>query len=424
MSVLRGMAAGLGEGMMATGRLFGEAALNEQRAALELEKTKAVEQFRIDQRNLERQRIGGIVATARGSAIEQAHAGDDPFGPNPSAAAYDRLGDRAAVKALTESGDVESAAALDKMSETGSKVVQWGNTYVDADGNVIYDNASTLKGALQKQTADAKTAAVDVKGKPKPINQEQIDRITSQVDKIVTNNLGGVKNPFAMPGEDVKTAADTAKQNLMSTALSKMAVNAAQSGTTLNPSEGFSQLKTVVDKYDQKVTADARAYGAKFFDEKGRLKEGALAAMQKANVPEMAMQDKMSFQRWYRDTQLIDVDGFNTFRKGNKEGSKPSAEPEKKPSAESKPAPKTDPVPAPAPEKRSIVASARNADSFGSNFSERQKTLVERERQADADPELQRLLDQKNKALRDNKPVLANNALAQYNTLRKERYGL
>jgi hypothetical protein len=410
MGALRGLAAGLGEGLMASGRLFGEAALAEQRASLELEKTKALEQFRIEQVGKERERIGGIVASARSSAMD-----DGPVTP--------AMQDRSAVKSLAESGYIDQASALDKVYESGTRTTPWGSVTHDSSGNVVFDNASDLKSELERRRAEEKATATAAKNAPKPITQQQLDSITTQVDKIVTNNLSGTKNPFAMPGEDPKSAADSAKQNLMSTALGKMAVNAAQKGETMNPNEGFSQLKTVVDKFDAKVTADARANAGTYFDDKGRPKDGTIAALQKRGVPDDAVQDKVSFMRWYRDAKLSDMNEFNRFRKGDapkadskppKADDKPAAKPEQKP----------DPKPAPAPEKRPIVSAARNADAFGTNFSERQKTLIERQQQADADPELQRLMEAKNKALRDNKPVLANNALAQYNQLRKERYGL
>lgn len=411
MSMLTGVAAGIGEGLMATGRLFGEQALNEQRASLELEKQKALEQFRIDQKNTERQRIGGIVQQARTSAME---AG--PVTP--------RMQDQAATQALINSGDIDAAAALDRLNESGMKTTPWGSVTHDGAGNVIYDNASEMKSSLQKQAADAKTAAIAAKGQPKQLTQEQIDRITTQSKKIAQDNFGMTKNPFAMPGEDPKTAADTAKITLVSNSLGTIAANAAASGQTINPNQAFAELKPIADKYDQKVTTEARKFGDQFFDEKGRLKEGALPALQKLNLPDSAMQDKASFMRYYRDTMLSDVSQFNAFRK---DGASQGGGKQSSPAAESKPSAEPSTASAAQPAKQSIVQQVRapsKADSLGATFAERQSNLQDRMKRADADPELQSLMTKKAQALRDGKAVLANNFIAQYNQLRKERYGL
>lgn len=125
MSALRGLAAGLGEGLMATGRLFGEQALNEQRASLELEKQKALEIFKREQDAAPLNRFG-IVARSR--AQEEVPVTADPIVKTTRAGA-EAIGLKDGLQGMTREQvlaykDPEMLAQFDAQLAADNKIAQ------------------------------------------------------------------------------------------------------------------------------------------------------------------------------------------------------------------------------------------------------------------------------------------------------------
>ena len=66
---------------------------------------------------------------------------------------------RARTQAAVNAGYSKEGLEMDKIAESGASIVPWGSTRVDSSGNIIYDNASALKGEIAQQKANGKGAA-------------------------------------------------------------------------------------------------------------------------------------------------------------------------------------------------------------------------------------------------------------------------
>lgn len=196
------------------------------------------------------------------AAVDQSLANDRAKG-----ATDPRIRSQAAVNA----GYIDEALKLDKIAEGGASNVPWGATRVNADGEVLYDNGSALKGGIEKQKADTGTARAAGSGRAKPMDPVRADAIISRMEQ--GNKLP--PNPFADPmAEKAEDKADFVGKQARSAILMKIL---DESGDDVHPMRAIQKATADFQKLDKYTVQAARDTASKLY-EKGKYSAGDAAA--------------------------------------------------------------------------------------------------------------------------------------------------
>lgn len=443
------IAGAFGGGATAVGSLADDAMerdrkqkLMELQNTLEIQKNQAAAQHKQRMEDEQRQRVAGVV---QGAAQRPVGVDDESGGHsqplqevNPNAAR------RAGVNALAQQGYMAEASTYDKILDSGKKVVGNGQVLLDEDNKPIYDN-SLAKQQAMLMDAETRRMKVEGAGKPKALDQAQIDKLVQQGNNIVERQTQGMTNPFATALDDKESRQDFARSNALKGAVTRVIEGAAQNGALVNPAEVLHKLNPIMKAADQQVIQQANEQAGKIFDKSGKpIPEVMQPLLQQGAIPPMAATDANSFRRWYRDEKLPDafqalVD--NAWRSQRGGGGKPNAAAPDTSAAgasngEATEPPTSAPVAAPSTAARAAPTSS-GADRYrGSSYAQNQpseddqdtnlRTRIRNDAQrqeADGDPDLQRWLDMSKRFLTAGRAADANGAINRYKQMRQQRYG-
>lgn len=216
MSILSGAVSGLGEGMMATGKFVGEAALNEQRADLELKKQQALKEFEsklaVDAANQQRQAQVDRVSAAQNSIVGNLRAAKANafYGDGQNLTDADLSDEEKAAFAPTdkESQDARTKAAI----QTGDISPKDAATLADkADMAAMkaenYQNRTEMMKELAQIRADATVQAMQL-------------RLDAAQQKATTGKIDTATGRMLITSEDANIKAATSQLNMLSRQLS------------------------------------------------------------------------------------------------------------------------------------------------------------------------------------------------------------
>lgn len=212
---------------------------------------------------------------------------------------------RAARGALANAGRLREAADYDRATEGDRPTVVntpfgYKSTVLDRDGNVLreVDNASDLRAQNDRMRAERTGAG----RAPRPIDQAAIDRIHDSAVKFADRLAGEMPHPLADPGATGKDAGkDLALMGIARSLYSKGLTNAARRGDVQEPGQIEDAIREVAPKAHERAMARAEAYASSLFDDKGRPRTGADAAMKDLGVRAL---DRDGFVRAVRDKLL------------------------------------------------------------------------------------------------------------------------
>ena len=330
MSIILGALGGMGEAgvSMASNyqKQWAEQDLLAQKAALEEQKAKSLEQFKSDLADKQRGKMvedigknASIIANAR--MAEAPVADNSTWTPEQEAARKQGIqvmaeNPRTQAQAASRAGYIDEAAKMDKIAESGASNVLWGSTRVDGDGNVIYDNGSALKGEINRDRATAAIAAADNRGKPKPLTQDAVDKISEKVIKFSEKATEGMTDPYAI-GPEAK--GDPAFKKVLTSKLGEGITRAAESEQIIDPNRAIQQLMPKLQQADTIVRGKAEAAAKELFEKPGSLygtniDKDRIESLKKEGVPSEALTDANAFKKYYRDTNLEKT--FDALLKG------------------------------------------------------------------------------------------------------------
>lgn len=216
---------------------------------------------------------------------------------------------------FTEAAAYESATAPEKLTVT---TTPYGSitTRTDASGREVgrVDNAAGIR-ATNDTTRAARTGAGRA---PKELDQAGLDKIHDSAVKFADRLVGEMPHPLADPTATGKDAQqDLALKGVARSMYSRALTRAAQSGVNVDPAEIEDAIRQVAPEAHDRAMARAEAAAANFFDEKGRPKTGADAAMREFGV---RAADRDTFIRQTRDKLLPDeVRGIFAEKRGQRE---------------------------------------------------------------------------------------------------------
>jgi len=295
LSALGGGAEVLLKDMEARQKVEDEKNLYNYKSGIELEKAKTLEQFRAGlssgAEDQKRQKMADAIAVQTGIILNGRNA--DTLGkvnagiaspgdwtPEMQAAVDQSLANdrakgatdpRIRSQAAVNAGYIDEALKLDKIAEGGASNVPWGATRVNADGEVLYDNGSALKGGIEKQKADTGTARAAGSGRAKPMDPVKADAIISRMEQ--GNKLP--PNPFADPmAEKAEDKADFVGKQARSAILMKIL---DESGDDVHPMRAIQKATADFQKLDKYTVQAARDTASKLY-EKGKYSAGDAAA--------------------------------------------------------------------------------------------------------------------------------------------------
>ena len=172
MANLLGALGGAGAGVAQWGAGVQKAQAEQDKARINdeliLGRQKALEVFKSGLADGERVKMNATINTQARGLIESKMQGNQvadasTWTPEQEAArkqGMDQMANdpRTRATAAAKGGYIDEAAKLDKIAESGANNVPFGAARIDGDGNVIYDNGTEYKRALEQQRADAATA--------------------------------------------------------------------------------------------------------------------------------------------------------------------------------------------------------------------------------------------------------------------------
>lgn len=208
--------------------------------------------------------------------------------------------------ALADAGRLREAADYDKATEPPkltTTTTPYGSvsTTRDETGSVVgtVDNASDIRAENERTRA----AAAGRGRAPRALDQAGLDRIHDQATKFADRLAGERPHPFPDPTASGRDAAkDGAMVTLARTYMTRALTRAAQSGELVSPADLENLFRAAVDKADERVIASAEKEAGAYFDDKGRPRTGADAAMKEWGI--RGAVDRESFLRAYRDKYL------------------------------------------------------------------------------------------------------------------------
>jgi len=206
---------------------------------------------------------------------------------------------------LVASGRLREAAEYDKATEPPritSTTTPYGSitTRTDEEGREVgrVDNASDIR-AENERLRSERTAAGRA---PKQLDQAALDRIHDQATKFADRLSGEMPHPLPDPTATGKDAAkDVAMMGVARQYMTRALTRAAQSGVPVSPADIEQALREALPMASERVIAAAEKEAAAYFDERGRPRTGADAAMKEWGVRAV---DRDSFVRAYRDKYL------------------------------------------------------------------------------------------------------------------------
>jgi hypothetical protein len=351
------IAGAMGGGAQAVGQLADDAIAKQnkmdlfaQQARFDQHKLMFAEQLRQTTLNRERSRVAGTFAagqsgydaanpqaptTTPGDFARADRAGAEITPSGPAAPVNSRARDRAGVRALMESGDVDAASKYDKALDSGQKSVGYGAMLVDDEGKVIVDNS------LGKQQADLMRAQAAQDratrtGQPKALDQAQLTALEQRAASLVDNGMKGKTHPFASPMDEKDARMDVEGPRLMKTALQRAIGNAAALGKTVDPAGALHDLAPVLKQADQQTIKMANQAASQVFDKGGKPIPDVAQKLVDAGAPPAAMSDPNTFKRWFRDENLEEV--FSGLVQQRRAVGKPAAAPNTKAAGAAAPA--------------------------------------------------------------------------------------
>ena len=419
MSLIMGALAGLGEAGQRMGEInqkaWNDQEWERQKIELAAQREQALEKFKAEMKvgieDSNRAKMSDAINSGAKKIIDQRFAGnqvEDPttWTPEQEAVRSQAMQSQAASPSVMSrsaagAGYIEEAQKLDKIAESGNKTTPWGSVTHDSEGNVIYDNASSIKGSIAQQAADAATARSDAyasgRGGAKPLDQAHIDSIVKQSQGLVDNVTKNKINPYAMTPEE---KGDTAYNGVLKSKVTEAVSKAALRGEVANPSSVINDLNKLLAKADTLTRQKADAAASAIFEKEGaffrkRVDKDAIDELKKDGYPDYALTDANSFKKFYREANLetnMNILGQQEYQK-SKAASKDAGKPD---SEKPKPAAQEQKV-----EPAKPAAKAEKTAEYGLLTSQRLGYLEKMESFGQLDPkeklELQQLRDSKAK---------------------------
>ena len=262
----------------------------------------------------------GQIAQGKTDALMSGHEVSDPSTWTPEMEAARNQGVKGLMssyakdprnlsKAALQTGDYAQAAAFDKMADSGTSTLKFGDQKIDSEGNVIAENDS-----LTKQQAELEKIRARNDGRVgkmvKPLTQDDMDKVADRAFKLVKNATDGLDHPYADQTGDKASKADTAYAAVLGKKLSSGLVNAQIEGAVIDPNQSVTELRKVLDSADMKLRKEADAEAKKIFSgtkntfSKDSPDEQLIAKLKASGMPESALTDETAFKRYYRDSNL------------------------------------------------------------------------------------------------------------------------
>lgn len=297
MANILGTLAGAGQGLSNWAQNYQRAGIDQDMAKLNdellLARAKSLEQFKGELEQQGRGRMTQAIDTKAKGIIDARMAGNqvaDPSTWTPEQEAARSAGlatmaqdPRTRAQAAAQAGYTDEAFKLDKIAESGASNVGWGNTRIDAEGNVIYDNASALKGSLAQQAADAATARADAakaaaEGRTAGKGTKADNFDLKQWDAAYKPDKVVVSLPTPMGDKDVESASLRGAY--------KTAFNQARSTGNFSPNEANEEATTTVLQLRERALAMSQASKGKLSPEQaaGQILSQYNAAVKKSEA--------------------------------------------------------------------------------------------------------------------------------------------
>lgn len=221
-------------------------------------------------------------------------------------------------RAAATAGYVDEGHKLAQIDASGNKgtTVPWGAIHERPDGTRI-DNASALKGEIERQKAQATSDRVSRTGTMNP--NQKLD-FQKKVDDIIDGNYKDDprrKHPFGISSDDGKPEMDMTRK-----ALVKDIVNA---GEVRNPTKDIAEVEGAVEKFNSELVKQAKAESAKVFDKSGKINSAEAEKLSAAGVPTEALTSRDAYARYLRDRSMT-ADKFAQFYAGQKGQTAPATQ--------------------------------------------------------------------------------------------------
>jgi hypothetical protein len=205
---------------------------------------------------------------------------------------------------LLAAGRVKEAADYDRVTTPDKPTVvttPYGSrtTVLDPDGRVTREVDNSIERAESDRTRAGRTGS---SRDPKPLTQDQANKIHEQARKFADGLAAEMPHPLADPALGDKDAMKDTALTVEARRLYTRAMQAAtRTGAVVDPSEIEDAIRGVAGVASARAIAAGEQTAAKLFDDSGRLRTGADAAIKELGI---RATDRDSFLRAYRDKYL------------------------------------------------------------------------------------------------------------------------
>lgn len=329
MGILSNALGGLGQGLAAVGKDQLEYAdrsdLLNQQSQLEMQRQQALMEAKMAMAQKQRTQMAGDIDNSIINNAKQTFNPDEDG--DLSTYTQSQLGDMTARRdAAARLGYVDEASQFGKMANddaTADKPVSvpFGATLTDQEGNVLYDGSSMLKKEIEQGKLDQKNQMMLLR--QAALQEKQANNIkerNQQIDaihKTIKEDYGDKTDPFMPMGDDGKPSKDKAYLATLANAASDVAEARQKSGVMPSTYQTINAVKPLLDHYDDTVQQTGKGIADILFDDKGRMKNDAVAK----NFAQMGfdIQSKDTFLRTFRNSYLSQQK-FQTYAKNPQQG--------------------------------------------------------------------------------------------------------
>jgi hypothetical protein len=199
---------------------------------------------------------------------------------------------------LREAADYDKATAPDKPTTVTAPYGSVTET-IDADGNVV----RRIDNSIDRADSDrARATRASGGSAPKAMTQADVDKIHDSAGKFADRLASEMPHPLADPlATDANAKKDLAMLSTVRSFYTNAAKGAVRSGVLLDPSDVEDAIRAAAPVANDRALAAAEQAAATMFDEKGRMRTGAEAAMKEWGI---RATDRDGFVRAARDKRL------------------------------------------------------------------------------------------------------------------------
>lgn len=214
----------------------------------------------------------------------------------------------AAADKFAAGGDIANATAYSNLQSSGESNVKPYETRIDRKGGIIFDNGgSELKKNLDQQTADAKTRTAEARmvaaqgrGQPKPLTQDDLDKVAEQSSKIIKD--GGYEK-FGAPDLSGKPTPDQPYNAALKSLVSRALTQARQQGIPVPPDAVATSVKGRLDAMGTDAQAQATAAATELFKD-DKVLSGPVLANARKQFGAATPADLPGFTQYVRDMRF------------------------------------------------------------------------------------------------------------------------